>query len=61
FIWVKLTLSMTNVLMNTCLSCRSPPSENFSRTSLAMYNEIREAQAAALMDGAESDTKGMYS
>ncbi|MEO0567227.1 MAG: phytanoyl-CoA dioxygenase family protein [Pseudomonadota bacterium] len=39
----------------------TPPSENFSRTSLAMYNEIREAQAAALMDGAESDTKGMYS
>lgn len=39
----------------------APPSSVFSPQSLALYDEIRTAQAAALMDGASKDNKGFYS
>jgi len=38
----------------------SPPAAPFSPDSLALYDEIRTAQAQALMKGAESDTKALY-
>ncbi len=38
----------------------TPPRAPFTPESLALYDEIRKAQATALMDGAEADTKGFY-
>ncbi len=38
----------------------TPPRAPFTPESLALYDEIRTAQAAALMDGAKSDSKGFY-
>ena len=38
----------------------TPPRAPFTQESLALYDEIRTAQAAALMDGAEADRKGFY-
>ncbi|MEM6578166.1 MAG: phytanoyl-CoA dioxygenase family protein [Pseudomonadota bacterium] len=39
----------------------TPPRTNFAPEALALYDEIRTAQAAALMDGADADAKGFYS
>ncbi len=38
----------------------SPPTQPFSPDSLALYDEIRAAQAQAMMKGAETDTKALY-
>lgn len=39
----------------------APPSAPFSPASLALYDEIRQAQAQALMQNAAQDRKGFYS
>ncbi|MEM6480447.1 MAG: phytanoyl-CoA dioxygenase family protein [Pseudomonadota bacterium] len=39
----------------------TPPRSLFAPEALNLYEEIREAQSAALMDGAATDTKGFYS
>ncbi len=39
----------------------TPPTAPFTAASLAMYDEIKEAQATALMDGAKGDAQGLYS
>lgn len=38
----------------------TPPHAPFTARSLALYDEIRTAQAGALMNGAKADTKGFY-
>lgn len=38
----------------------TPPRAPFAPESLALYDEIRQAQSAALMKGAKADTKGFY-
>ena len=38
----------------------APPDAPFTPASLALYDEIRTVQAAALMEGATDDTKGFY-
>ncbi|MEQ9259022.1 MAG: phytanoyl-CoA dioxygenase family protein [Roseovarius sp.] len=38
----------------------TPPRSPFAPESLALYDEIRKAQSAALMSGAKADTKGFY-
>jgi hypothetical protein len=38
----------------------TPPDAPFSPASLALYDEIKEAQAAAIMDGAKGDAQGLY-
>jgi ectoine hydroxylase-related dioxygenase (phytanoyl-CoA dioxygenase family) len=38
----------------------TPPRAPFTKESLALYDEIRAAQAQALMAGAKADTKGFY-
>ena len=39
----------------------TPPCAPFTPASLALYDEIRQAQAGALMKGARTDSKGFYS
>lgn len=39
----------------------TPPRAPFTPDSLALYDEIRQAQAGALMKGAKTDSKGFYS
>ncbi|MEM9498821.1 MAG: phytanoyl-CoA dioxygenase family protein [Pseudomonadota bacterium] len=39
----------------------TPPESLFAPEALALYEEIRIAQADALMDGAKTDTQGFYS
>ncbi|MEO0774636.1 MAG: phytanoyl-CoA dioxygenase family protein [Pseudomonadota bacterium] len=39
----------------------TPPTAPFTPASLALYDEIRQAQSAALMDGATDDGQGLYS
>ncbi|MEO0372637.1 MAG: phytanoyl-CoA dioxygenase family protein [Pseudomonadota bacterium] len=39
----------------------TPPTAPFTPASLALYDEIREAQSAALMDGATAEGQGLYS
>ncbi len=39
----------------------TPPRAPFTADSLALYDEIRQAQAGALMKGAKTDSKGFYS
>lgn len=38
----------------------TPPRTPFAPESLALYDEIRQAQSASLMNGAKADTKGFY-
>ena len=38
----------------------TPPRAPFTAESLALYDEIRNAQSAALMNGAATDSKGFY-
>ncbi|MEM6588310.1 MAG: phytanoyl-CoA dioxygenase family protein [Pseudomonadota bacterium] len=39
----------------------APPTDPFTPASLALYDEIRDAQTAALMDGATDKGQGLYS